>query len=178
MILNRRTLFALPGGKVAIYSGILPVAASQNGLAVIMGHEIAHAVARHGAERMSHQHLQQIGTMALSMSVSEMDQGARRAVMTAFGLGSQFGVMLPFSRKHESEADYMGLLFTARACFDPREARALWKRMGEQAGSAGQSEFASTHPHPETRISQFKEWMPEAVAEYNAHCKDAVDGVS
>ncbi|NNF51671.1 MAG: M48 family metallopeptidase [Gammaproteobacteria bacterium] len=162
--------FALPGGKVAIYSGILPVAANIDGLAVIMGHEIAHAIARHGAERMAHQKLVQFGSMAAGMAVSDMDMQTRRMVMGALGAGAQVGILLPFSRSHESEADYMGLIFVARACFDPREAPLLWQRMGEASGGKSTAEFMSTHPSHETRIRQFEEWMPAALEVRERHC--------
>jgi len=155
--------FCLPGGKVAVYSGILPVAKNADGLAVIMGHEIAHAIARHGAERMAQQKLMQIGTMAAGVAVSDMDDRSRMAVMGALGMGAQYGIMLPFSREHESEADYMGLIYVARACFDPTEAPKLWERMGAASGGKGPAEFASTHPSNATRIRQFQEWMPEAL---------------
>ncbi len=162
--------FALPGGKVAVYSGLLPVAANEDGLAVVMGHEIAHAIARHGAERMAQQRLQQIGSIAINMSVSDMDLTARRMVMGAFGLGSQFGLLLPFSRKHESEADYMGLLFMARACYNPEEAPKLWERMAKASSGRAPAEFMSTHPNPETRIEQFQSWMELARIERSKHC--------
>ena len=155
--------FCLPGGKVAVYSGILPVAKNTDGLAAIMGHEIAHAIARHGAERMAHQKLVQIGTLAAGVAVSDMDPGQQRAVMGALGVGAQFGLLLPFSREHESEADYMGLIYLARACFDPTEAPKLWERMGQASGGKGPAEFTSTHPSHETRIRQFQQWMPEAL---------------
>jgi predicted Zn-dependent protease len=155
--------FCLPGGKVAVYTGILPVAKNANGLAVVMGHEIAHAIARHGAERMAHQKLVQIGTLAAGVAVSDMEPGQQRAVMGALGVGAQFGVLLPFSREHESEADYMGLIYVARACFDPTEAPKLWERMGQASGGRGPAQFTSTHPSHETRIRQFQEWMPEAL---------------
>lgn len=154
--------FCLPGGKTAVYTGILPVAKNSDGLAVIMGHEIAHAIARHGAERMAHQRLLQIGTLAAGVAVSEMDDGQRRAVLGALGVGAQYGIMLPFSRDHESEADYMGLVYVARACFDPAEAPLLWQRMGEASGGS-RAEFSSTHPSHETRIRQFEQWMPKAL---------------
>ena len=150
---------------------ILPVAANDDGLAVIMGHEIAHAVARHGAERMAQQRLQQLGEVALSMSTSEMDMEKRRMVMGAFGLGSQFGIMLPFSRKHESEADYMGLIYVARACFNPEEAPKLWERMAEASAGRAPAEFMSTHPNPDTRIEQFNGWMEMARQERAKHCQ-------
>jgi len=153
-----------------VYSGILPIAENIDGLAVIMGHEIAHAIARHGAERMAHQKLMQFGQMAAGMALGGMDIGAQRAVMGAMGAGGQYGILLPFSRNHESEADYIGLIYAARACFDPREAPKLWDRMN--ANSEGRTdEFASTHPSPETRIKQFEEWMPEALEVYNQNCQ-------
>ena len=163
--------FALPGGKVAVYSGILPIAANEDGLAVIMGHEIAHALARHGAERMAQQKLFQLGSMAVNMSVGEMDYQTQRMVMGAFGLGSQYGVMLPFSRKHESEADYMGLIYMARACYDPREAPSVWRRMAQHTKGKQPAEFLSTHPNPETRIEQFEGWMALALREKEKNCR-------
>ena len=161
--------FCLPGGKVAVYTGILPVVQNGNALAVVMGHEIAHAIARHGAERMAQQKLVQIGTVAAGMSTSDMDPRQQQMVMAALGAGLQYGLMLPFSREHESEADHMGLLFAAAACFDPREAPRLWERMGQQ-GSQRPPEFASTHPSGETRIRQLNEWMPEALRLYQENC--------
>jgi len=162
--------FALPGGKTAVYTGLLPVAENHSGLAVVMGHEIAHAIARHGAERMAHQKLVQIGTLAASVAVGDMDYDTQRMVMGALGVGAQFGVLLPFSRDHESEADYMGLLFVARACFDPTEAPKLWERMGEMSQGRQPAEFMSTHPNHTTRIKQFQEWMPEALALREQYC--------
>lgn len=162
--------FALPGGKTAVYTGLLPVAASHSGLAVVMGHEIAHAIARHGAERMAHQKLVQIGTMTAGVALGDMDYDTQRMVMGALGVGAQYGVLLPFSRDHESEADYMGLLFVARACFDPTEAPRLWERMGEISKGKQPAEFMSTHPSHETRIKQFQEWMPEALALRKQYC--------
>jgi len=155
--------FALPGGKVAVYAGLLPVAANSDGLAVVMGHEIAHAIARHGAERIAHEKLAQLGSLAVGAAVGEMDQQTQRMVMGALGVGTQFGVLLPFSRSHESEADYMGLIFAARACFDPREAPRLWERMAQASGGAAPAEFMSTHPGHDTRIQNLNQWMPEAL---------------
>ena len=154
--------FALPGGKVAVYTGILPIAENEDGLAVIMGHEISHALARHGAERMAMQKLTSLGVLATGVAVSDMDRGQQQMILGALGVGAQFGVMLPFSRDHESEADYMGLVLLAEACFDPREAPELWRRMGAQAGAAP-PEWQSTHPSSETRVAQFEQWMPEAL---------------
>ncbi len=168
---NQINAFCLPGGKVAFYTGILPVAKNVDGIAAIMGHEIAHAIARHGAERMAHQKLVQFGTMAASMTMGDMGVGTRRAVLGALGAGGQYGVLLPFSRKHESEADYIGLLYAAKACFDPREAPELWRRMAKASGGGKRgAEFSSTHPTPATRIAQFKEWMPKAMEIYNQNC--------
>lgn len=167
---DQANAFCLPGGKVAVYTGIVPIAESTDGLAIIMGHEIAHAIARHGAERMAHQKLTQLGTLAVGVAMSDMDRRTQYAVMGALGVGAQYGVLLPFSREHESEADYMGLVYAARACFDPTEAPELWKRMGE-ASSGAPSEFMSTHPSHTTRIRQFDEWMPEALGIRAESCR-------
>ena len=166
---NQVNAFCLPGGKVAVYTGILPITANDNGLAAVMGHEIAHAIARHGAERIAHQKLAQIGSLAVSVALSDMDNQTRMAVVGALGVGAQYGVLLPFSREHESEADYLGLLYAARACFDPSEAPHLWERMAEQGGSRT-AEFLSTHPSHETRIRKLNEWMPEALRARQENC--------
>jgi predicted Zn-dependent protease len=169
---DQANAFALPGGKVAVYTGIIPVAQNADGLAIVMGHEIAHAIARHGAERIAHQKLVQLGTMAAGMAMSDMDAQTQQMVMGALGVGTQFGIILPFSRDHESEADRMGLIFAARGCFDPREAPKLWERMGS-AGPGGQpAEFMSTHPSHETRIRNFEAWMPEALQIRAESCPD------
>jgi len=170
---DQANAFALPGGKVAVYTGIFPVTANENGLAVVMGHEIAHAIARHGAERMAYQKLVQIGSMAAGVSVSDMSPAARQAVMGALGAGAKFGVLLPFSRDHESEADEMGLYFMAAACYDPREAPKLWERMAANSGQSGgqrPAEFASTHPSNETRIQRLNALMPKALEIYQKYC--------
>ncbi len=166
---DQANAFALPGGKIAVYTGIFPVAANADGLAVVMGHEIAHAVARHGAERMAYQKLVQIGSMAAGVSVSDMSPQARQAVMAALGAGAKFGVLLPFSREHESEADEMGLYFAAAACFDPREAPKLWERMAA-LGGARPAEFASTHPSDAHRIDDLNRWMPKALEIRAKYC--------
>ncbi len=163
--------FALPGGKTAVYTGLLPVAENADGIAVVMGHEIAHAIARHGAERMAHQKLMQIGQMAASVALGDLDYNTQRMVLGALGVGAQYGIMLPFSRDHESEADYMGLLFVARACFDPTEAPKLWERMGQMSQGKKPAEFMSTHPSNATRIRQFQEWMPNALEVRKQHCR-------
>jgi predicted Zn-dependent protease len=166
---NQANAFALPGGKVAVYTGLLPIVENVDGLSAVMGHEIAHAIARHGAERMAHQKLTQLGTLAAGMALGDMDVQTQRMVMGALGAGAQYGLLMPFSRRHESEADYMGLIFLARACFDPREAPRLWERMG-RAGGQAPPEFMSTHPSSETRIRQFETWMPEALAVRERYC--------
>lgn len=161
--------FALPGGYTAIYTGLIPIAENEDGIAVIMGHEIGHALAHHGAERMAQQNMQRIVGAGVSLGAGGMDTGAQRAVMGVFGGISQYGYALPFSRKHESEADYIGLILVARACYDPREAPLLWERMGANGG-ATPPEFQSTHPSPATRVADFQAWMPEAIAIYNQNC--------
>jgi metalloendopeptidase OMA1, mitochondrial len=153
--------FCLPGGKIAVYSGIVPVAQNSDGLAIVMGHEIAHALLRHGGERMAQQKLVQLGTMAAGMSVSDMDPQQQQMVMAALGAGAQYGMLLPFSRSHESEADHVGLLLAAAACYNPEEAPKLWERMGALAKQKP-PEFMSTHPADATRITQLNAWMPEA----------------
>lgn len=166
--------FALPGGYTAVYTGIIPVAvadgAGDAGLAAIMGHEIGHALAHHGAERMAQQNMQRIVGAGVAMGAGGMDMGAQRAVMGVFGGVSKYGFALPFSRSHESEADYIGLILMARACYDPREAPRLWERMKQASGGGAPPEFQSTHPSPETRISDFNKNMPMAIEIYNQHC--------
>jgi predicted Zn-dependent protease len=160
--------FALPGGKIAVYTGIFPVARTEAGLAAVMGHEVVHALARHGAERMSQGQLAnaalQVAGAAIGASGSNPVLG--QATMAALGLGAQVGVLLPFSRKHESEADYVGILLAADAGYDPREAIGLWERMAALSQGGGPAEFLSTHPSHGTRIEQLKAWMPEAMAIY------------
>ena len=162
-----KNAFALPGGKIAVYTGIFQVAKNEAGLAAIMGHEVTHALARHGAERMSQGLIAQIVLTGADIALAGGGTGAgtRQAVMQALGLGAQVGVILPFSREHESEADYIGVLFAAQAGYDPREAIRVWERM-EQAGGEQPPEFLSTHPSHGTRISQLESWMPEALQYY------------
>lgn len=148
--------FALPGGKVAVYTGIFPVAQSTTGLAVVLGHEIAHVLARHGAERMSQAMAAQAGAVAVAVASDSP------LVRQAYGLGAQYGMMLPWGRTQESEADRIGLILMAEAGYDPSEAMDFWQRM-ERAGSGKQPpEFVSTHPSHETRQQQILEWLPEA----------------
>lgn len=158
--------FCLPGGKIAVYTGILPVARTTAGLAAIMGHEMAHAIARHGSQRILRQKMTQTAMMGVQGSLSEMSYEQQRTILGLLGAGAQYGIILPFSREHESEADYMGTLYMARAGYDPHEAIELWKRMGETSDGKQPSEFASTHPSNQTRISQLEQWMPEFMAEY------------
>ena len=160
--------FALPGGKMAVYTGIFPMAKTEAGLAAVMGHEVVHALARHGAERMSQGQLTNATLQVVGVAAGAAGGGGMlgQAAMAALGVGAQVGVLLPFSRKHESEADYIGILLAADAGYDPRESVALWERMGQMSGGGAPSEFMSTHPSHETRIDQLKKWMPEAMAIY------------
>src|SRR5262245_56597211 len=156
--------FALPGGKTAVYTGLLPVAADTNGLAVVMGHEIAHAIARNGAERMSQGQLVEIGGAVVGAAAG---QNAGLA-MAAYGLGSEVGIMLPFSRSHEAEADRIGLILMARAGYDPRTALAFWDRMAAQQHGGAPPELLSTHPNDATRRAKISEAIPEAMRYYAA----------
>jgi len=158
--------FCLPGGKVVVYTGILPVAETEDGLATVLGHEIGHALAHHGAERMAQQQLVQLGQFAVASSLGNLDPQQQREVMGLLGAGSQFGILLPFSRKHESEADHIGLLLMAAAGYDPREAIQFWQRM-EKAGGGTRSEFTSTHPSHEHRVRDLKHWLAEAEPLYD-----------
>jgi metalloendopeptidase OMA1, mitochondrial len=160
--------FALPGGKIAVYTGIFPVAKTEAGLAAVLGHEVTHALARHGAERMSQGQLTNVTLQVLETAAGAAGGNAMlgQAAMAALGAGAQVGVLLPFSRKHESEADYIGILLAADAGYDPRESVHLWERMEQMSGGKGPAEFLSTHPGHETRIEQLKKWMPEAMAIY------------
>ena len=157
--------WCMPGGRVVVYSGILPITQTEAGLAVVMGHEIAHAVAEHGNERMSHQLLTDFGGMALSEALSSSPQQTRNAWMTAFGLGAQYGAILPFSRLQENEADRLGLIFMAMAGYNPNEALTFWKRMSADKSGAP-PEFMSTHPSDATRIAKIGQEMPEAMTYY------------
>jgi predicted Zn-dependent protease len=160
--------FALPGGKIAVYTGIFPVAKTEAGLAAVLGHEVTHALARHGAERMSQGELTNAALQVLGTAVGATGGNAMlgKATMAALGAGAHVGVLLPFSRKHESEADYIGILLAADAGYDPRESVHLWERMEQMSSGKGPAEFLSTHPGHETRIEQLKKWMPEAMAIY------------
>ncbi|MFZ4455625.1 MAG: M48 family metallopeptidase [Bacteroidales bacterium] len=154
--------FCMPGGKIVVNEGILPITKNETGLAVVLGHEIAHAIAKHSNERMSQQMLAQYGGAVLGAAMSGSTQQKQQMAQTVYGLGAQFGVMLPFSRKQESEADKMGLIFLAMAQYDPNEAIKFWERMSEMSGGQKPLEFMSTHPSDETRIANIKKSIPEA----------------
>ena len=156
--------WCMPGGKVVVYTGLLPVAKNEDGLAVVMGHEIAHAIANHGNERMSQGLVTQMGGMGLSVALSQKPAATRNLFMNAYGIGTQVGALLPFSRLHESEADEMGLIFMAMAGYNPDEAPPFWERMSKASGGNAPPEFLSTHPHPSTRIKKLKEAIPQAKA--------------
>jgi predicted Zn-dependent protease len=161
--------FCLPGGKVGVYTGILPITLNEAGLATVIGHEVAHAKARHGGERMSQQVLLQTGGSLLNLGLSAADPTIQAASATVYGWGSQLGYSLPHSRKQESEADYIGLLYMARAGYRPEESIAFWKRFqafNEQHGGGQDLWFLSTHPLDSTRIKQIQNWIPEAEKEF------------
>lgn len=158
--------WCMPGGKVVVYSGILPITKDENGLAVVLSHEIAHAVARHGNERMSQELVVQMGGIALSEAVKQKPAETQTIFNTAYGVGSQLGVMLPYSRKHELEADKLGLIFMAMAGYDPSIAVAFWERMSSLANAAS-LEILSTHPSDTRRIEEIKKALPEAMTYYN-----------
>jgi predicted Zn-dependent protease len=157
--------WCMPGGKVVVYTGILPAAEGEDGLAVVMGHEISHAIAKHGNERMSQGLVTQMGGVALSVALAEKSKETQDLFLTAFGVGSQVGILLPYSRLQESEADRLGLIFMAMAGYDPREAVGFWKRMS--AGKKGAPpEFLSTHPADKKRIADIEALLPEAMGYY------------
>ena len=157
--------WCMPGGKVVVYTGLLPLTQNEAGLAIVMGHEIAHAVAQHGSERMSQALLQQLGGQALQVALSSKPAETQNLFLTAYGVGSTVGVMLPYSRKAETEADKFGLYFAAMAGYNPQEAVSFWQRMAAGGGSKP-PEFLSSHPADETRIAAIKENMPEALKYY------------
>lgn len=163
---NEVNAFCMPGGKIVVYEGILPVTKDETGLAVVLGHEVAHAVAKHANERMSQQVMQQYGSSALSVALSGSSTGVQALASSVYGLGAQYGIMLPYSRKQELEADKLGLIFMAMAGYDPGQAEAFWVRMSQQSGGAT-PEFTSTHPSDETRIKKIREDLPEALKYYN-----------
>lgn len=157
--------WCMPGGKVVVYTGLLPITQTETALAIVVGHEIAHAIATHGNERMSQGMVQQLGGAALQVALSEKPAETQNLFLTAYGVGSTVGALLPFSRKQETEADEYGLIFAAMAGYDPREAVPFWERMAK-SGGAGQPEFLSTHPSNQTRIRNLEKFMPEAMKYY------------
>lgn len=155
--------FCMPGGKVVVYTGILKVTQNEDALAVVLGHEIAHALANHGNERMSQGLVAQLGLTSLDLALSQKPAETRNLLMTAAGAGAQVGVLLPFSRKHESEADEIGLYLMAMAGYNPNEAAPFWERMNKMAGGGSRPpEFLSTHPDPTKRSEKLKSLVPKA----------------
>ncbi|MFM2291475.1 MAG: hypothetical protein RIS29_1288 [Bacteroidota bacterium] len=157
--------FCMPGGKVVVFDGILAVTKNEVGLAVVLGHEIAHAVAKHSNERMSQQMLAQYGAALTGLAVSNKSTATQAVVNSVYGIGAQYGFMLPYSRKHELEADRLGLIFLAMAGYDPNQAITFWQRMAD-ASKGSIPEFMSTHPSDATRIAQIKQYLPEALTYY------------
>ena len=168
---DQANAFCLPGGKMAVYTGLLPIAQNQDGMAVVMGHEIAHALLRHGSQRMAQQKLVQMGQMAAGVALGGMDPQQQQAIMAALGAGAQYGLILPYGRNHESQADQVGLMLAAAACFNPREAIPLWERMSQLEGGERPPEFASTHPDPANRIAHLQSMMPQAEQYYTKYCQ-------
>ncbi len=167
---DQANAFCLPGGKMAVYTGLLPVADNADAVAVVMGHEIAHALLRHGAQRMSQQKLGQIGQMA--GAAGGLDPQQQQMMQAAMG----YGYLLPYARKHETQADAVGLMLAAAACFDPQEAVPLWERMSQAGGGQAPPEFSSTHPNPGTRIQNLQALMPKAMAYRQKFCEGAGGG--
>lgn len=159
--------WCMPGGKVAVYTGLLFISQDENGLAVVMGHEVAHAIARHGNERMSQGLLAQFGAIGLSVALAGNPGVTSDIFMQAYGVGAQVGFLLPYSRIQESEADHIGLILMAKAGYDPRGAVVLWQRMNAKGG-ARPPEFLSTHPAPDSRIRNIESLIPEAMQVYKA----------
>jgi len=162
---NQVNAWCMPGGKVAVYTGLIPVARDETGLAVVMGHEIAHAIAKHGDERMSQGLLQQLGGATLQAALGSNPSLTNNLFLTAYGAGSQLG-MLAYGRKQESEADRLGLIFMAMAGYDPQQSIAFWERMSAGKGGQAPPEFLSTHPSDQTRIANIKSHLPEALKYY------------
>lgn len=165
---SEQNAFCLPGGKVAIHEGILPICESEAGLAVVMAHEVAHALARHGGERMTHQQATETAKNFLGQFMQQQEPLTQELVLQAYGLGTKYGILLPYSRKHESEADHMGLVLMARAGYDPAEAPRFWQRFATMKQGGQQPEFLSTHPGDERRAADLLELLPEAQQEFLA----------
>jgi predicted Zn-dependent protease len=159
--------WCMPGGKIVVYTGILPFTQNEAGLGVVMGHEVAHAVAEHGNERMSQGLLAQLGAAGLSVALQNKPAETKNLWMQAYSVGAQYGALLPFSRTQESEADEIGLVFMAMAGYDPNEAVTFWERMSKNSGGNAPPEFMSTHPSDATRIADIKKHLPEALKYYH-----------
>jgi predicted Zn-dependent protease len=158
--------WCMPGGKIVVYTGILPITQNEAALAVVMGHEVSHALLQHGNQRMSSGLVQQLGGVALAVALSNKPAETQNLFMNAYGIGTTVGVMLPFSRNHELEADKFGLIFAARAGYNPQEAIGLWERMERASNGARPPEFLSTHPSEGKRIERIKQLLPEAMKYY------------
>ena len=158
--------WCMPGGKVVVYTGILPVTQGETGLAVVMGHEIAHAFAKHGAERMTQGVLVEMGYAGVSTALRDKPEQTKDLFKKVYGIGTQVGVLLPYSRLHEKEADHLGLVFMAMAGYNPEEAISFWQRMAAQKTGAQPPEFLSTHPADQTRIQNLKKLLPDAMKYY------------
>lgn len=158
--------FCMPGGKVAFYTGIMPICADDKGVAVVMGHEVAHAIANHGGERMSQGLVQQMGGVAIAVALRDKPGQTQQLAMSAYGAGSTVFGILPYSRLHESEADHLGLIFMAMAGYDPNDAPKFWERMSAMSKNKSNSDFLSTHPSNATRIQDLNKEIPEAMKYY------------
>ena len=162
---ENKNAFVMPGGKVVVYTGLLPITKDEGGLAAVLGHEIAHAIVNHGGERMSHMLLVELGGLTLSQALSKKPEKTQEIWMLAYGAGTTLGAILPYSRTHENEADHVGLIIMAMAGYHPEAAIGVWERMAVES-KGRMPEFLSTHPSPETRIKRIREELPEAMTYY------------
>jgi len=170
---DQANAFCLPGGKMAVYTGLVPITQNEDAMAVVMGHEIAHALLRHGSQRMAQQKLVQMGQMAAGVAVGDMSPQQQQMVMAALGAGAQYGLVLPYGRNHETQADEVGLMLAAAACYNPAEAIPLWERMSQLNGGQRPPEFASTHPDPANRIAHLQSLLPKAMEFRAKYCGGA-----
>ena len=167
---DQANAFCLLGGKIAVYTGLIAITKNEDAMAVVLGHEISHALLRHGSQRMAQQKLVQMGQMAAGVALGNMDPQQQQMVMAALGAGAQYGLILPYGRNHETQADEVGLMLAAAACYNPHEAIPLWQRMSQLEGGRRPPEFASTHPDPANRIQHLQELMPKAEKYYAKYC--------